>query len=329
MTKSLIIGDLHIKRDNTNMVNLFRNELLNHLKSNEYDFVCILGDVLHYHEKVYIQCMNMAIDLFRAIVEITHKPLYVLVGNHDLINNTTYCDPDSHWMTTINIPNICIVWKPTLVGTHLFVPYIEAGEFLQVIKSHNIDMNLITTMYAHQEFIGCKMGAFPSKHGDPIDWIQSHQLVVSGHIHEKQWMEQKVYYVGSAFQHGFGDDTKKSIAVIDNNVVEDIILNLPYRYTIHMKPKDVTKSWVLGLVHTHYYRILITCSLTDWNQFKKTSVYKLLLTRDQIIVKHVITLMGETHKKPTNEISTVSFQQECIKRLDGNTNLLALFQELL
>jgi len=67
-----------------------------------------------------------------------------------------------------------------------------------------------STIFVHQEFQGAKMGHIESKIGD--SWPTDAPLVISGHIHEYQRVQNNILYTGTPIQHSFGDDPHKSIS---------------------------------------------------------------------------------------------------------------------
>ena len=86
--KVLTIGDPHFKVDNIvesdEMVNKLE-KLVKHLQPN---FVVVLGDILHRHEKIHVSPLMRAGNLIKMLSDIC--PTYLLIGNHDRPNNSTY-----------------------------------------------------------------------------------------------------------------------------------------------------------------------------------------------------------------------------------------------
>ena len=79
------------------------------------------------------------------------------------------------------------------VSKFLFVPYVPPGRFVEALETYkNINWKDVDCIFAHQEFYGCKMGAILSEEGDK--WESKWPLVVSGHIHSRQWINKNIYY---------------------------------------------------------------------------------------------------------------------------------------
>lgn len=93
--KFLAIGDIHIKLDNLLEIAKLTDEIVSLIHQHQPDYVILLGDILHTHERIHTNCLNQAADLFRKCS--TLLPTYVLVGNHDYISNSQFLTSE-HWM---------------------------------------------------------------------------------------------------------------------------------------------------------------------------------------------------------------------------------------
>jgi DNA repair exonuclease SbcCD nuclease subunit len=155
------------------------------------DMIVIGGDVLDSHERVSVVLMNTALKLFKVLSNIA--PLYILIGNHDYINNQQFLTIN-HWMNAIKEwKNIFIVDKPLIFENFLFVPYVFPGKFKKSINE--IDLTSVICIFAHQEFLDCQMGIIKSVQGDR--WESNMPLVISGHIHDRQKVNSNILYPGS------------------------------------------------------------------------------------------------------------------------------------
>ena len=210
---ALCIGDPHIQIENLTEVDALMVSLINLATEKQPDIIVILGDVLHTHERLHTLALNKAyemVDNMRLIA-----PTYVLVGNHDYIQNQQFLT-DNHWMagmkewsnTTIVDSTIGVYIKEEFL---VFVPYVPPGRFEEALQTiRNIDPEISSSreewknasvIFAHQEFSGCKMGAIISVEGDK--WPLDYPHVISGHIHSRQIPQENVYYTGAAMQHAF------------------------------------------------------------------------------------------------------------------------------
>ena len=191
-TTILFIGDPHFQISNIQEVDLFLEKIINLATKKNPDIIVIAGDILHTHERLHTLALNKAYELIDNMRKITKT--YVLVGNHDYINNQQFLT-DNHWMNGLK------EWKNTIIidnvlretinnETFIFVPYVPPGRFEEALKTLKDDWINASCIFAHQEFAGCKMGAIVSIEGDK--WDINNPIVVSGHIHSKQ-QPQKIY----------------------------------------------------------------------------------------------------------------------------------------
>ena len=214
--KIVIIGDPHFKTSNIKDCDDFIKKIVDTCNSEQPNLIVILGDVLHEHERLHTIPLNKSYEFIKKMSDITLT--YILVGNHDLINNQQFLSTN-HWMNALkDWPNIHIVDKPTFYhlnpNTFLtFCPYVPNGRFIEALNTSETEWQKSLLIFAHQEFKGCKMGAIESIDGDT--WSTDYPPVISGHIHSNQTLtESNVYYPGSAMQNAFGDPNN-IIAIID------------------------------------------------------------------------------------------------------------------
>lgn len=285
INKIIAIGDPHIKLDNFEQFNLFERSLHDLIDREYPDLIVVLGDVLHYHEKVFTPCLNRAYEFIKKLGE--KVKTMVLVGNHDMINNQQFLT-ENHWMNPLKCQEgITIVDRVIRVEDLIFCPYVFPGRFEEALKTLDYDYTQASLIFAHQEFKGCKMGAIVSDTGD--DWLDTNPLVISGHVHANQWVGKKVYYCGSALQHAFGESEKNIIAVIkqggDIPQITEIDLNLPRKKILSCDVGEIDK--VIEKIKQHQkhdqIRVSVTGSVEEFKTLKTTSKYKKLV-KDGICV---------------------------------------------
>ena len=234
--KILCIGDPHFRVDNIEETKIFTTNLSKYLDKNEIDIVIVMGDVLHTHEKIHTFALNAAFDFFKMLSS-KNKPIYCLVGNHDATSNTIFLT-NNHWMNVLKgWTNINIVDFPikVLIGKHDIVlcPYVPDGRFVEALN-HVEDWRESICVFGHQLIDGAKMGMIVAK--DVEKWKEEYPMLVSGHIHDKQWIGKNVYYTGSSLQHSFGEGGDKSLAIIDIN--EDTRIDIEEIY-LEIKKKKI------------------------------------------------------------------------------------------
>jgi hypothetical protein len=151
----------------------------------------------------------------------------LIIGNHDLSSPTAFLS-ESHFFTSLHewsnlavIDRMCGIFE--VKGMKFAaVPYVTDGKFEDALHSNqDYSHESITAIFAHQQFLGCKMDRIISKTGDK--WSAEKPLVISGHIHEHQRLADNLIYVGTPRQSSFRDSTDKTISIFEfsNNEIKE------------------------------------------------------------------------------------------------------------
>lgn len=296
MSKVLFIGDVHIKKQNLGDV----DKLISKIESWDEalpDIALVAGDVLDTHERLQTQLMNKAYELVSAL---RRKMLtYILVGNHDYINNSQFLSHE-HWMTGLKeLDNVVVVDYPTVYEKHgskiVFVPYVPPGRFVEALDK--VEWKDATCIFAHQEIKGCKMGAIVSIEGDK--WDESWPFVVSGHIHEKQRPQSNVYYPGSALNHSYGYDCQ-GLTIVNTVTHEDVEIPLHFtkKQTLYLTIDEIVKLVENDNKLVPNNRFSVTGAIPDIIAFKKTPCYEKIKAVCKIVFRPVNTVKIKTESKP-------------------------------
>lgn len=243
----LIVGDQHFENKNELETNLMCDRIYEILLKEQPMYVVLLGDALHTHEIIHMGPLKRAIAFFHRVSQLTSH-LFILIGNHDRINNTSFLSEDSPFMACKLWPNTTVVDKVVVKDSLVFVPYVPNGRFHEALLSEHINcenINDYKVIFAHQEFKGCKMGAITSINGD--EWPSNYPLCISGHIHDYQEVQPNLVYPGTPIQLGYGVPPSKGVMLMDiPNDGSDITytfhdLGLPKKMIVHLTPEELSK----------------------------------------------------------------------------------------
>lgn len=274
----LFIGDPHFQIGNITEINIFIEKIIDIANSKKPDLIIIAGDLLHTHERLHTIPLNKAHDFINSMRKISKT--YVLVGNHDYIQNQQFLTTN-HWMNAMKEWSNTVIVDSVIVEyikdkKFIFCPYVPNGRFeeaLNTLKSDKWDD--ATCIFAHQEFFGCKMGGIISTEGDK--WDLNNPFVVSGHIHQKQILQKNIYYSGSALQHSFGDSEDNIIPFFTffNNEykIDEINLNLPRKKIVYMNIDDIDK-YIINEDSDDKIKITIKGDYNEFKSLKKSKKYK-------------------------------------------------------
>lgn len=275
----LFIGDLHFQVSNTRESTLFSERILELAEKVKPDVICVGGDLLHTHEKLHYHPLTAVSDLLRDLRKIAIT--YVLVGNHDAVNNQIFLTRH-HWMNVLKEwDNLVVV---DTVRTHtinehklVFVPYVPPGRFKEALNTVE-GWEEADCIFAHQEFRGCDMGGIVSEGGDV--WEADKPVVFSGHIHVRQNVGENVVYSGSAFQHAYGEDARNVVLHISLSqsgpTFDEIDLDMPRKRTIKTDVNGLDQIEVPEDAGSNL-RIKIQGDAEELKAMKKTKKYRELV----------------------------------------------------
>jgi hypothetical protein len=217
------------------------------------DFIVVLGDVLHTHDLLRLDPVCRAITFLQRLRD-TSPHLYILIGNHDRPNNACYLTSEHPFTALKDWPHTTVV-DQVITRSHMvrsigkvasftFVPYVPVGRFEDALltvglstdpakNTAPIHLKQMSSVFAHQEFKGAKMGAIISEAGDL--WPVGAPLCVSGHIHDYDELLYNLVYPGTPIQHGYADKPDKTISVlyfkISTTPYSDLSTNLDPHHT--------------------------------------------------------------------------------------------------
>lgn len=261
MLNVLVIGDPHFKASNIKETLLMSDKIIDVAKERMPDFIVVLGDVLDTHEQINMLAYNNAIYLLRALQDIS--PLYVLIGNHDRVNNQVFMTKEHVFGALEYWNNTTIVYetmKKEINGMEfVFVPYVPVGRFGEALQL--VEWNDVKAIFAHQEFKGAQMGAKKSIYGDI--WEENNPLVISGHIHDFALLQKNLIYTGTPIKHRFADSDDKTIMLMyfnDKFNYERIDLGLKKKKVVHLEI-DKINNYVLD--ENIEAKIMVHCKTTD------------------------------------------------------------------
>jgi len=221
--KIFCIGDPHIRIQDEEDINEYLNKLELFLKSApDLDYIIILGDILHNHESLHTESLNLAIRFFKLCKN--YAKTFCLVGNHDYTNNSSFLK-QNHWL------NVCKEWDnnfividapETITKNNIqltFCPYVPDGMFLKALNEKAENWTQSVAIFSHQLLNGAKMGSIIAENIEK--WEDKFPLLINGHIHTKQKVKENFYCIGSSRYIGYGDLGKKVCLLLTISTSED------------------------------------------------------------------------------------------------------------
>ena len=287
----LCVGDPHVKKTNISEIVELTLKIKAVAVERKVSAIVLLGDLSDTFEKMHLQAWNTIVWMIKELSSVA--PVIYIVGNHDALNNQIFQTED-HFFNAFKFWDgkkypLLIVDKPTVFKIKdckfMGIPYVPPGRFEECFEGfeHHTD---ISAVFCHQEFLGAKMGAIESTHGDK--YPLGKPLVVSGHIHERQVMQDNLIYVGSPYPTSFGESGAKTVSLFsfksfgDEWEEELLDLGLPKKITLKMSCAEA-KEWVPD--ENTKYRINIEDTTEEIAKLKKSKRYKELKAAGKVITK--------------------------------------------
>ena len=248
MKESIVIGDIHINSKYD--YKKFFEDLIDFLEEKKYEYknVIFLGDFIDSINKVRFEDLYKLKEIVDVFLE-KGKNIYILVGNHDVLD-----------VKKINVFDIVlsynerikIIKEVEVIDDILFLPYTNKEEIKEVLE--NIDLEKVKYIYSHNDF----NDLYHSVTNKTVDISISEVLkkynnikFISGHIHN-WFVKDNIYVVGCSFNTSFSDKN------IDNLILhideKEEITGIKYRSIVYFtfeirKEEDIYKSlFILSLI---------------------------------------------------------------------------------
>jgi DNA repair exonuclease SbcCD nuclease subunit len=280
----LVIGDTHFRSKHIEEAKLFIQRVIEIAIEKSPSAIVCLGDILDTHETAKVQPFNIACRFIEDLSGIA--PTYVLMGNHDLMNQSQFCS-DNHFFNPLKKwENVTIVDTPMKVQIDdiniILCPYVPPGRFMEALSL--IDSNVllfdilsdVEYIFAHQEFKGADMGhGILSSKGD--EWNEEYPQIFSGHIHKPHEIGN-IVYVGSAMQISSDEDPDKSVVFISDSEYERIPLNLKGLKVITLNLNEMG-SIDETLLEKYYLKLKIRGEQQQIINYKNSPSYKYLVAK--------------------------------------------------
>jgi DNA repair exonuclease SbcCD nuclease subunit len=139
MAKILLVGDVHIMDKNISSIDLLETQILKTIEEEKIDECIVLGDILHNHERLKSIPHNRAHKFLKDIASKVHT--FVLVGNHDYINNSQFLS-ENHWMECLKgIDNLVVVDKVMKYNININVNMVTTNKEEKKNMSANTSMS--------------------------------------------------------------------------------------------------------------------------------------------------------------------------------------------
>lgn len=221
----VLITDTHLKEENKDIVIHVFSEAMSHALSRDLTTVYCLGDIFE-SRKGQLASLLCAFEDILDMYQDNNVKLITCVGNHD---KTDYSDSYSFLSPFKHHPALHLVpvfetFDINENTTFSLLSFFDDVLYLQYITKLKEQLSLNSPgkrhlLGTHIGISGVRMHSgeeFKSEkiNGKVFDFFQE---VYVGHFHDAGTYFNNVHYIGSAFQHDFGEDMDKGLSIISEN----------------------------------------------------------------------------------------------------------------
>lgn len=290
----LVIGDTHFESKAFEEGQALSERCIEIARGLHPECVILLGDILDTHETAKQSPFDQACSFIDRLSQ--ECPVYVQMGNHDLINQTQYLS-DKHFFNPLKKwENVTIVDVPTPIFLNdgleiISCPYTPPGKLIEALDTlsmptddrDGIDWTTARCIFGHQEMRGVMYRSKPSTTGDT--WEPSFPFFISGHIHGACDIGDNISYVGSSRQVDSNESPDKKVwHILFNDPGDDLYeerrgvwiqkidLNLKGIKEVRLDFEEV-KNFDFGLLDTYYITLHIKGTSEQFKVFKKGQLY--------------------------------------------------------
>lgn len=209
----LAIGDPHFSVSTVRETTLMEIRILELIEANpQLTAIIVLGDIHHTHTKINMMVQVRVTDF---LLNLSKKlPTYVLVGNHDIMDNEKFL-PKEHSLYPLKfIPSLNIIDYPTIVRIGdidvTMCPFVPKNRFFEAL---NIcpGWRDTTAIFAHQEVNGSVLGNIESTSTDL--WTNDMPEGFLGHIHTR-CIKEFFRHIGTPYSQNFAETDMKTVSIL-------------------------------------------------------------------------------------------------------------------
>lgn len=221
MSKFLLVGDMHVKRDNIEESSRLVDWINSLLKQYSINKVIFLGDQYNDMGIVRAEVLNFWHNNFYLMHQ-NNIQVCVLTGNHDIAGDgiTTPLYTHKDYITLVPPETIVDFYGLKIIGFTR-----DQKKFIHLLGQ----IKPFSVIVCHQEFNGAQYdNGMYAPHGIPLEHVKHLKLVISGHIHKKQQFAN-VVYVGTPRQLTKSEVLEvKGVHIFDLNTLSFEFIKTPH-----------------------------------------------------------------------------------------------------
>jgi DNA repair exonuclease SbcCD nuclease subunit len=267
-----------------------------------------LGDWSHNRNSLNLITLDSSIRCLEKLGA-AFEQFFWFPGNHDLF----YKDKRDIHSSAFgrHIPGVTVVENVTTIGDVTLVPWLVSDEWKEISKVKS------RYMFGHFELPLFYMNAMVQmpNHGElQLEHFKHQEYVFSGHFHIRQ-NRGKIWYIGNAFPHDFGDawDDKRGMMILEWGGEPQFIdwPNCPKFRTINLSDLIDKKDTIMKSKMYLRINLDIDISFEEANFIKETfsndyDVREISLIQDKISLDTTVDDNPDTKFESVDQIVTKS-----------------------
>jgi DNA repair exonuclease SbcCD nuclease subunit len=294
--------------------------------------IILLGDTMDTHETAKNAPWKQACRFIEGLSEIA--PTYVIIGNHDLINQSQFLT-DNHFFDPLKKwPNVTIIDKPLAVqigGYNIVLcPYVPPGRFEEALDmmaelggcEEEFDWrNETSCVFAHQEIEGVEYNGIVSTKGDR--WAEEYPPLICGHIHTPFQIGENVFYPGSSRQVDSNENPDKRIWNVSFDEegqpeFDKIDMCLKGRKEVEMTCENIG-DFDFELAEKYYVKVKLQGTPEQFKIFRKSQMHAKMMQNgvkfgfNPIKDDSALSLAGYDGTATTEDLSFTAILRELVK----------------
>lgn len=277
-----IIADTHIKEDNENLVENIFSQTKSKMKEKGVKTLLHIGDWFHSRKGQPLQVLLKSFQIRDMLIS-SEIETTIIAGNHDKVN----LDSSDSFINVLHTEGFNVIKEGKTFEledlTITMIPYFkESGLFPEKLELAIKRSPKNSILLTHIAVNGVRNNDGSKVQNDLSENRFKHfNKVLVGHYHDQSQISN-VYYIGSAYQANYGEDTDKGITWLYNDgSIEFEKLDFPTYEKIKINVKDLGKAEIedISLLKRtnpeNNIRIELTGEESEIKLFNKNKLYDL------------------------------------------------------
>lgn len=205
------------------------------------------GDIFHSRKSQTERLLNVWQDILNEFAY-DDIMLFAVDGNHDKTDqasSNSFLRPFQTHEYFVRVDTSHCINLSDGIDLHL-ISYFPDNEYELLYNDYvknTDDFANKNVLLTHKTFKGSLLNdGKKSDGGIDVNSVNAFDLVLVGHLHNKHSLG-KIQYIGASHQHNFGEDDRKGVTVLyDDLSIEQIQLEFPKYVSYSVDPQDITNE---------------------------------------------------------------------------------------